>query len=132
MSEQMTFPADVIRRHHLPRAWDGEHVTWSPWERPQGHICPPPKYDPCGRCTADLSQAPTSIGSTAESKVRFVACRCIDCGQDHVTDTSDWTYWVLDASDYGIEGSVDPRYPTRKTPILSVITTNKQGDKEIK
>jgi len=108
----------LARDNDLPPAWDGHHVEWEGWtDQPPIFLC--------GRgAAAARREVCPACGSTApsvrnvghynlgrdwrtgyERTRRLVALRCPDCMHDQVWETWKNTWWDLDPSDYGDDGS---------------------------
>lgn len=122
----------------LPPKWDGQAVEWRGWthgnstnvlhsprERCEGcgsenepsvnpGITDPRPgetytYDPIKKTRTGREYIGQPKTVTAGRWVRIVAFRCPDCHRDEVWDKRTDEWWTLDESDYGAEGSVDPR-----------------------
>lgn len=124
--------------HDLPPRWDGLAVLWRGWEPGPAPLCTGRRggltRDCCESCgsvelpslnvgtvaddpdmTAEDIERDIASGELAlrlrarrarRSTIRLTAFRCTECGADVVLDGETW--WTLDASDYGDEGSIDP------------------------
>lgn len=131
MTDQPRLPFGDLE---LPASWDGLEVAWRGWSSYHVFVCPPPKPKDaaCQRCgslaqpshnsgvvhppAADASfetlAALYQAGTLADTPTPLVwlhAFRCPDCQLDTVWDQRTDEWWVLDASDYGPQGSTDPR-----------------------
>lgn len=125
-------------RNDLPPKWDGRPVEWRGWthgnstmvfhaprERCEG--CgssnepsvnpgvtdPDPgetyTYEPIKKTRSGREYIGPATTTAARRWVRIVAFRCPDCGRDEVWDKRTDEWWTLDESDYGSDGSADPR-----------------------
>jgi hypothetical protein len=129
----MTDMSAKAREHDLPPRWNGRIVLWGPWEMPPAavFICGPVGRDRycCPYC-GSTAERPRACGLLAhkrsttieqiESYVKIkkggmvayrslFAFRCTDCRRDQVWDRRESEWWDLDATDYGDDGSADPR-----------------------
>jgi len=127
--------------HDLPPLWDGHRVEWKGWETywttADWHMKPVT----CNECgSRDKSAMNTGLvyplagetvtmtrlkrsknqpGRTYEVTQEIPATptywlhvwRCPSCHLDTVWDRRDDTWWDLDESDYGVEGSTDGALP---------------------
>ncbi len=90
----------------LPPRWDGNPVTWEPWDDTQTtlrfHLAP----DACDECGATWEPLSTSgRAGTAKDPLFLVAFRCKACKHDVVYDLEHHRSWDLDADDYDDVGS---------------------------
>ena len=98
------------RVHDLPVSWDGRAVTWGPW-----HDSTQPTHLPeqvCERCGV-LGPQRHAFGRRApaageDQAIDLMAERCPACDSDSVTDMVSHQAWLLDAEDYGPDGSTPP------------------------
>lgn len=125
----MTGHSPSFAPFQLPASWDGRDVEWrawtSTWTTAELHV----RRDPCERCGSlavplmnqGVVHPPATPGAVnlRRSLLQLTAFRCPDCHLDTVwdRDTDDW--WVLDESDYGPQGSHDPRLPMEVTAVIS-------------
>ena len=96
--------------NNLPPRWNGKPVTWDGPQKGVSTIefhATPSKCPKCER----RRWTDTWCGFVTEQwpVAALQLYRCRGCGHDHVFDlfTNEW--WDLDATDYGPEGSTDPR-----------------------
>ncbi len=106
--------------HDLPPAWDGVPVTWTDWElQPDTTM----RFHDvagdglCAKC-GTLGRQLTCRGTTDvhPGVIRFVTNRCLHCGHDVVLDLHDDTFYDLEPTDYGPDGSwaddlIEPTLP---------------------
>lgn len=111
-----------IAAYQLPARWDGRDVEWRAWTSTEGIVmCPPPPRQPCEQCRSTAAPwmntgivrppATPGVVNLRPSLALLSAFRCPDCLLDTVWDRDTDEWWTLDASDYGPEGSDDPRLP---------------------
>lgn len=88
----------------LPPAWDGEPVTWGPWESAwttrDFHI--DEERRACTEC-GDVDRRTVQASGLTRAG-RLLAFRCLSCGHDVVVD-HDYEVWDLGPEDYGPAGS---------------------------
>lgn len=125
-------------RRDLPALWDGRGVEWKGWTSgvttARFHDLKPRCCERCasrGEESLNLGVVAPLPGATFDVHiarrlpsgreylrtvakdawpiVQLVAFRCPDCRLDTVWDKETDEWWTLDESDYGDEGSTDPR-----------------------
>lgn len=98
----------------LPLRWDGEPVTWSPFQ-PFGvtFLCPP-RFQLCGFCESSRApetahgRIPVTHKAVTRNVLALIAFRCPDCAGDYVLDIRTDETWDLDETDYTPFGSRRP------------------------
>jgi hypothetical protein len=114
----------------LPPRWDGRDVEWRAWTRTDSTTAVyHGRREPCERCGSlawplmnhGVVHPPATPG-TVNLRPRLLLLsvfRCPDCHLDTVWDRDTDEWWTLDESDYGPEGSTDPRLPVGVVPSIS-------------
>lgn len=104
--------------HPLPVSWDGCPVKWSRWDAALDVIICPPNKAP--RCECGSNAKPfvsTGLRAPDTGAEQFArrhalrdlrAFRCPGCGEFAVWDMTADTWWTLDETDYGPDGSTAP------------------------
>jgi hypothetical protein len=118
----------------LPARWDGRDVEWRAWIPSEGPgnwfvMCPPQPRPACERCgstrppllTHGIVHPPATPGTVnlRPRLLQLAAFRCPECHLDTVWDRDTDEWWTLDESDYGDQGSTDPRLPVDVAPSIS-------------
>jgi len=125
-------------RNDLPLLWDGRVVEWRGWSDGTTTMALHNPKERCTGCGSSAEPAinagimdakqgemveheplkKTKSGRTYRGRTilvpanrwaRLFAFRCPDCQQDEVWDKDADEWWTLDESDYGSDGSTDPR-----------------------
>lgn len=114
MTDPIPFHREPGVVHQLPPKWDGRDVNWTGWVSITTTAAVHVRRECCQQC-GSLVEPVINIGKlrSPDDQTKWAsplaAFRCPDCRNDTVWDRETDEWWTLDESDYGDEGSADPR-----------------------